>query len=249
MHRHYHFIMPDVRLWLTCLLILLCACGPKASSVHGNTEGYDLDHPAIIELPTSLNEISGLWYYPKDSSLFAIEDENGVLYKIFPKHPNHILRWKFHGHGDFEDAWMADSTFYILRSDGALFVTHIQSGDSIESEKYEVPEKGNEFESIYYDDSLKMLILVCKDCLQDKKKTVSTWGFNPESRQFVPSPLEIDAESIASFIGEESIRFKPSAATINPFTGQLLLLSSVNKLLVIARRDGKILQAYPIPAR
>ena len=228
----------------------LCACGPKASSIKGNVEGYDLDHPTVVELPTSLNEISGLWYYAKDNSLFAIEDEDGFLYKIFPKKPDHILRWKFHGHGDFEDVTMVDGTFYILRSDGSIFATTITSGENVQSVKYETPEKGNEFEAIYYDDSLRLLMLVCKDCLADKRKTLSTLAFNPVSRQFVPSPLSIDAHGIASTLGLEKIKFKPSAAMINPFTNQLMILESTNeKLLVTAHRDGSIIQAYPLNSK
>lgn len=250
MHRHYPFATHSRRLLLTAFLLLtFCACGPKASSIHGNTEGYDLEHPTVIELPTSLNEISGLWYYPKDTSLFAIVDEDGFLYKIFPKHPDRILRWKFHGHGDFEDVCMVNGIFYILRSDGDIFATTIAAGDAIQSEKFDLPEKGNEFESLYYDDSLKMILLVCKDCPSDKRKTLSTWAFNPATKQFVQSPLQIDVQSIASIIGEDKIKFKPSASILNPFTGQLMLLSSVNKLLVTARRDGSIVQAYPLGAK
>jgi len=235
-----------VRIILIVLLLATASCGPKANSIRGNTEGYDLDHPRIIELPTALNEISGLWYYSKDSSLFAIEDEDGFLYKIFPSHPDKILRWKFAGHGDYEDLAVVGNTFYILRSDGVIFATSIPSGDHVESVKYEPAENGNEYESIYYDDSLKLLVMVCKDCNEDKKKNLSTMGFNPETRQYVAEPYLIYAKTIAHIIGQKSIKFKPSAATLDPFTGQLYILSSVNRLLVMASRDGSIQQAYPL---
>jgi uncharacterized protein YjiK len=181
--------------------------------------------------------------------LFAIEDEDGFLYKIPLKNPDLILRWRFHGHGDFEDLSMVDGTFYILRSDGDIFATNIPSGDAVQSTKYEFPQDGNEFESLYYDDSLKLLILVCKECNDDPKKKLSTWGFNPVTRQYVESPFQMDVQRIAAIIGEQSIRFKPSAATINPFTGQLMVLSSVNKLLITADRYGNVIQAYPLNER
>jgi uncharacterized protein YjiK len=232
--------------WLAAaVLIALVACGPKASSIHGNTEGYDFDHPKVVDMPTTLGEISGLWYYAKDNSLFAIEDEDGFLYKIFPTQPDRILRWRFHGHGDFEDVCMVNGAFYILRSDGSVFVTSIPSGDAVQSTKYELPESGNEFESLYYDDSLKLIILVCKDCKADDKKTVSTWAFNPATNEFTAGPYEIDANRVSAITADQS-RFKPSAATINPFTGQLWLLSSVNKLIVVASREGGVIQAYPL---
>ena len=242
--RNYLRLLPA--LWL---FLALCACGPRASSIQGNTEGYDLDNPKIIELPTALNEISGLWYYAKDTSLFAIVDEDGFLYKIFPKHPDRILRWKFAGRGDYEDLALVGSTFYILRSDGTLFATTIAAGDNIQSVKYDAPMEGNEYESLYYDESAGLLMMICKDCNDDKKKTLSTLGFNPETKQFVSSPFEIYAKNIASLLGQKSIKFKPSAATVNPFTGQLMILSSVNSLLVMAGRHGSIQQAYPIQTK
>ena len=35
-------------------------------------------------------------------------------------------------------------------------------------------------------------------------------------------------------------RSKPSGAAVNPVTGELYILSSINKLLVVAERNGKI---------
>ena len=156
------------------------------------------------------------------------------------------MRWKFAGQDDYEDLVLVGSTFFILRSDGTIYATSIPSGDNIQSVKYKTPEAGNEFESLYYDDSLALLVLVCKDCNNDKKKTLSTLAFNPVTRQYVQAPFEIFATDIASIVGEKSIKFKPSATTLNPFTKQLMMVSAVNGLLVTAGRDGKILQAYPL---
>lgn len=228
------------------MLVALCACGPHASSVHGNTEGYDLTQPTTIILPTVLDEISGLWYYPKDGSLFSIEDEDGFLYKINPRKPDKIQRWRFHGHGDYEDVCLVGNTFYILRSDGTLFACDIPSAAAIRTTKYDFPDDGNEFESLYYDDLLRKLVLVCKDCADDSKKQVSTRSFDPVTRQFGPGPFTIDTRSIATILGQDKIHFKPSAATINPFTGQVWIVSSINKLIVVVSRTGEVLQAYPI---
>jgi hypothetical protein len=226
--------------------MLSAGCGPRASSIKGNVEGYDFDHPSRIDLPTALNEISGLWYYPKDTSLFAIVDEYGFLYKIFPKYPDRILRWKFAGMGDYEDIVLVDGVFYILRSDGAIYATTILSGTEVKTVLYDAPQKGDEYESLYYDKDAGLLVLVCKDCKADDKKRVSTIGFNPATRTFVPGPFVIQSEQLAAIMGENKIQFKPSATTLNPFTGQLMMVSAVNSLLVFAGRDGGIHQAYPI---
>jgi len=238
--RHIRFLLT------VCSLLLFCACAPPASSIHANIEGYDLDHPVRVNLPTVLNEISGLWYYPKDKSLFAIIDETGYLYKVNPRKPDSIFRWKFAGYGDFEDLVLVGNTFFILESNGTIYATSIPNNENIQTVKYSPPEKGNEYESLYYDETAGMLILICKDCKQDSKKSLSTLGFNVTTRQFVPAPFIMNASDIAGIVGEDKIKFKPSAATLNPFNGQLMMISAINGLLVTASRTGEIIQAYPL---
>jgi uncharacterized protein YjiK len=236
----------------TASLIALCcfaSCGPRATSIVGTTEGYDLEHPQIIDLPTALDEISGLYFYAKDTSLFAITDEDGFLYKIFPHHPETILRWRFAGLGDYEDLEMVGGIFYILRSDGSIFAADITDPANVRSTVYPTPEKGNEFESLYFDSSRNMLMLVCKDCNGDGKKHLSTFGFSLQTKSFVKDPFRVGAEQIAGIIGQRSIKFKPSGATINHFSNKLMLVSAVNSLLVVTSLNGEVLQAYPLPTR
>ncbi len=44
----------------------------------------------------------------------------------------------------------------------------------------------------------------------------------------------------------EKIEFKPSAAAIHPLTGQLFIISSVNKILVVADKNGVPENVYKI---
>jgi len=235
------WIAKTVYTFFACVLI---SCGPPSTTIIANPAGYDLKHPVTTKLPFVLNEISGLTYYSHDKSLFAIQDEEGYLYKIYTDRKDSMLRWKFAGHGDFEDLVLLDSTFYILRSDGDIFATTIK--DSVTSTKYDFPDKGNEIESMYYDPALRQMILVCKSCQDDKRKKLSTYAFDPTTRQYVTDTMQFDTKEIARLEGEEKIKFKPSAAAINPLNGKIYLVSSVNKLLVIANRDGTIAEAYDL---
>src|SRR4051812_18226689 len=70
---------------------------------------YDLNNPFEFTLPDDLGEISGIAYYPKDSSVFAIIDEDGLFYKIYLNGSRTIKKWKFHKKHDFEDVVMHDS--------------------------------------------------------------------------------------------------------------------------------------------
>lgn len=235
---------------MVILLVLLkfhnyagCAPDKKASL---SPPGYDLNNPVKIALPLSLDEISGLSYYPKDSSVFAIIDEDGILFKIYLNGSGTIKEWRFDKKHDYEDVVLHDSTFYVLISNGDIETLKFK-GDSIFKTKSAFPNAGkktNEFETLYYDDTLG-LAMICKNCEADGKKAVSVLGYSPESSDY-KTLFSIDVQPIAKSIGEAKLHFKPSAAAINPVTNELYILASVNKLLVVADRNGKIKNAYPL---
>lgn len=229
------------------VLAASCSSGTKRS-VHPSPPGYDLQHPTIIKLPSGLSEISGLAYYPKDTSVFAIVDEAGELFKIFLTHRDKILKWNYDKKHDFEDVVLMDSVFYSLVSNGDIRELHFR-GDSVNTTSFQFPDaskKHNEFETIFFDDSLHRLILLCKDCEEDGHKIVSGWSFDPASGTYTPGVFTVNAQAVAEKLGMEKIKLKPSAAAINPITKELFILASVNKLLVIADRNGEIKEVYEL---
>ena len=62
---------------------------------------------------------------------------------------------------------------------------------------------------------------------------------------FQERDLHIDAKEIAEQMGEKKIKFKPSASTLNPFTGRIWIISAINDIIVTVNRDGAIDQVYP----
>src|SRR5947207_9265584 len=82
------------------ILYFLSSCGAK--STFPSPPGYDFNRPYLYKLPSVLNEISGVVYYSKDNSVFAIQDEKGWLFKIHFGSPLRIERWKFSNSGDYE---------------------------------------------------------------------------------------------------------------------------------------------------
>ena len=132
---------------------------------------YDLDNPTVINLPPQLNEISGLAYYPKDTSLFSIVDEDGILYKIYLNRNYQVESWRFDKKHDFEDVVLHDSIFYVLISNGDIEQLKFD-GKNISSTKTVFPgadKKANEFETLYYDDT-KGMVLICKNVRMIRKK-------------------------------------------------------------------------------
>ncbi|MBA2561433.1 MAG: SdiA-regulated domain-containing protein [Chitinophagaceae bacterium] len=235
----------SVHIYAAAFFLIFAGCQSNKQKISlPSPQGYDLQNPTVIKLNLALIEISGISFYAKDSTVFAIEDEDGVFSKIYLKNNAQVKNWRFDKAHDYEDLVLFDSTFYVLISNGDIETLQFK-GDSMVTNKTKYPGSDkltNEFESLYYDDSLRQLIMICKDCKDDKKNTVSAWGFNIDSLTYTPGLFSIDASAFKEKLGKE--KFKPSAAAINPVTNELYILSSVNKLLVICGRKGNIKEIF-----
>ncbi|HEY0432751.1 MAG TPA: SdiA-regulated domain-containing protein, partial [Chitinophagaceae bacterium] len=223
--------------------LALDAC--KSTKDYPGPPDYDFSHPVIVHLPSALDEISGIVFHPKDTSLFAIQDEKGWLFKIYLRTPVKIEKWKFSNSGDYEDLSLVDSTFYVLKSKGAIEEFRYYSFDSSDLRSFKVPsEDRNEYETLYYDSQLKKLVVVCKDCAQDKKGEISTWTFDPATQAY-DTGWKIQTDKIRQSL-KENKKIKPSAAAISPMTGELYILASINKALIILNKDRSFKAAYKI---
>lgn len=234
------------------LIFFFCACARKKDTLsYTSSPGYDFTNPVMIHLKTNLDEISGIVYYSKDTSIFAVDDEEGVLYKIFIRKKVQIKKWKFSGEGDYEDLVLHDSTFYALQSNGNLKSFNFYSSDSFRVEDCMVPIPGNnEFETAYYDSAQKKIVLICKDCEEDGKKIISAYAFDPYDHTFSDKPFFIiNADDIEDELGIDKIKFRSSAAAIHPLTKDLYIISAVNKALIIADSSGKVKDAYELDPR
>lgn len=214
--------------------------GPK------RPKGYQLDKPDIVSLPAELSDISGLAYDAKDSSVFAISDDYGFLYKIPLANPGKITKWPFHKSKDFEDIVLLDNKFYVLNSNGNIVVfSNDPKAADVKEYKFPYPGK-NEFEILYYDNQIRKLVIICKGCADDNKKLVSAYVFDPATCKYDLASFDLNAKKIASKADEGKSRFKASAAAINPLNGQVYIVSSINKLLVVTDHDGKTRKAYEL---
>ena len=114
----FSFYLPFLILLVAVTFTDSCSSGKSHS--YGSPTGYNFSKPYMYKLPAILDEISGLYFYPKDSGIFAIQDEKGWLFKIHLKNPLQIERWKFSNGADYEDLSLVDSSFYVLRSKGVV---------------------------------------------------------------------------------------------------------------------------------
>lgn len=240
---------------IVILFILLNALSFQACSVNNEEAfqspvSYNLNDPSILYLNDALLEISGVNFYPKDSSVFAISDENGFLYKIHLTNNYLTQRWYFDKNLDYEDVFYLNNIFYVLESNGNIHALKFSpKGDTITTQTTVFDpsgKKNDEFETLYFDPQKKYFIMLCKKCETDKKNEVTAWAYYPEKGSFAPSVFKINTDVIAKKAGLKKLKFEPSAATINPLTGDLWILSSVNEMLVIADRNGNCKEAYSL---
>ncbi len=251
----YH-LFTAARVYKEFVLVIFCGLGWFVSGCNGkdketlypSPEGYNINKPIVAKLPPMLDEISGIIYYPKDKSLFAIHDERGWLYKIYLEDKLKVEKWKYSTGADFEDVAMADSMFFAIKSNGNIVAFRFARPDSPLVNTYHLPENGKkEFETLYYDSSRQELLMICKDCESDEKNMTSVYGFDYRQMKYLDSPVfVIDAKNIEKKLGDKMPKFKPSAGAINPKTGELFIISSVNKILVIVENTGKVKDVFQL---
>lgn len=213
-----------------------------------DSELYNFSSPTVIDLPQELDEISGIAFYPKDTSVFAIVDENAILYKISITNPKQVRKWEFGKAKDFEDIVLMDSTFYVLVSNGNILKLKFNTDNTIATEKYEfltTSKAQNEFETLYYDSSSNALITMCKNCEEDGKSKVTSYLFNDTGKVFSPF-RQIETQPIAEKLGENKFKLRPSAAAVNPVTKDLYVVSSIAKCIVVIDSMGSFKEAYPL---
>lgn len=234
-----------------CLLPLFIpalSCSDNVGRMEESPHGYNLNSPSVLKLPPALDEISGIVYYPKDKSVLAINDEVGWLYKIYLKEDPDIQKWKYSNGADFEDLVLVDSTFYVLESNGNIIRFKFITPDSADVQEFIFPVPGkNEFEILYRDVSDSRLILLCKDCEIDNKNSLTAFAFNLDSMAYSSAPpFVVDIKKIEDLLDEKKLKFKPSAAAIHPITKELYIISSINKVLVVADLNGNPKKVYKI---
>ncbi len=222
-------------------LIVLAACNNEKDAPVSSPTGYDLSKPTVVDLPLELDEISGLSYYAKDKAVFAISDEKGQLYKITPFPALQIRHWKFSSKADFEDIVLHDSSFYILQSRGIMTVVNFFDKDTISANDVPFPYNGKmEFESLFYNPSINKLELLCKNCDEDKKKEVTIFTFDPQTNLFEDSAKILDVSAVFDKMGDKSFHLRASGAAIHPLTGDMYLISAINKLLLVFDRTNNL---------
>ena len=233
---------------IVCAATLQIGCQQQS---YTSPEGYDVRTPQKLQLGKVLNEISGITYNNDNNTILAISDSKEKIFEMNVKNPKlKDFTDKIVGpDSDLEDIVKVGEFVYLLSSRGIIYKVDSKIKDSSGVEVFPFWSKDqNDFETIYYDASVKGLVMLCKACPVDKGKQMkSAYRFDLEKNKFDSIALfSISTEEVRKIMKNNDIEFDPSAAMIHPMNKRLYILSSAGNVLVVTDNRGKVIEGYSL---
>jgi uncharacterized protein YjiK len=200
-------------------------------------------------MPPQLREISGLVLTSRGTVLThddnagrvsEIDPETGILLKSFSLIGNQKE--------DFEAIAIAGNDIYLMGSDGKLFrFREGADGQQVQFILFDTGlRKQCEFEGLAYEADSTRLLMVCKRIL-DKQSPQDLVIYR------MPLPLKRSTFSVLRVPLHEVIgsnkwkNFRPSDMTIDPFTGNYVIVASHEKGILVLTPDGDVVRSEPLP--
>ncbi|WP_448697519.1 SdiA-regulated domain-containing protein [Mucilaginibacter sp. AW1-3] len=226
--------------------------GCAQKPVYKSPAGYNLAKPVKYVMPDTLHEISGIAFKQGDAGmLYAEEDEHGRVYYMHlgDKTAKYTA---FRPKGDFEDMAVCGQQVVMLQSKGVLFtlpLAELGKPRANNVQKWENILPDGEYEGLYADEKAQQVYVLCKHCSVDKtSKTNSGFIFDIATGGAIKrsGDFSVNVKHIEDLSGQDKVRFHPSGLSRNPVTGDWWILSSVNKMIVVADAKWKIREVYTL---
>ena len=231
---------------LACICVLSLSSCEMAWSPK-SPKGYVMPRPHKIFLEKKVNEISGLFYLQNENAMLAVADNKQKIYRVTQDGKvGDYWEDEFGPQADYEDIVKVDSTVYVLISDGTI-VEAVRTDSGLNVKNYPFwSEKKNDFETMYYDPSIKSLVILCKYCKEsDKETTPAAFRFDLAGKKFDTNPyFTISTKDVMKTLKDGQADFKPSAAAIHPLEKRLYILASAGNLMVVTDLQGKVQQVF-----
>jgi uncharacterized protein YjiK len=238
-------------LFFVCALFMVMSCESQRQQFT-SPPGYDLGKPKRYRMPYVLREISGIAFNQgMNDTLYAEEDENGKVFHFKLGGPL-IQTTRFGKKGDFEDISICNQFIIMLRSDGVLFtfpLAETRQRDAQHVKLFEGLLANGEYEGLASIDASGKVFVLCKHCSDEKTKK---WGggsilqLDDSGNLTHTGEFEINVKEIDAIAGTHKLNFHPSALSLNPWTREWWLLSSVNRMLVITDEKWKVKTVYSL---
>jgi uncharacterized protein YjiK len=201
-------------------------------------------------MPRNLDELSGI-ALTRDGRLLAQGDERGQISEI--DYRRGVVTKQFVvGHptikADLEAIAVADGFVFLLASNGTLY--EFREGANGERVDYTTHDtrlgKECEFEGLAFDSTLNSLLLACKHVAIKHLKdhlVIYRWRLDGKGNRL--SRMTVPLDGILKAIGEKE--FRPSDITVDPFTGDYVVISSLQMAIVEITPDGQLVFARKLP--
>ncbi len=220
---------------------------------------YNIDKPdSRFLMPESLVEISSLEYF-NHGMLTCIEDENGILYLLSAGTGKVNRKIKFGKKGDYEGNAISGDSAWVIKSNGELFMFSINREDHVEPVKYELPFTAkNDIEGLCYRALDHSLLIACKEeaGINTKLKGRAVYRFDISSGKLDTTPfLHLTNDDYVSKLKSFGLDpmshgpFKPSGISIHPMSGNIYIISSIGRLLIVINEHKEIIAMVPLPRR
>jgi uncharacterized protein YjiK len=258
----------QVSAWLLTALLGGAACGPEQRQGTGGLDSTELAgrearlaqaiaHPdsgaAIARwlMPAALNEISGL-ALTSDGRLLTHGDQRGQVFEIDYRRGVAVKQFALGNptvRGDFEAITVVGDTVVLLTSNGTLYMFREGANDA--RVEYEVRDTGLgpecEFEGLAFDPAIHALLLACKNVRAKSLRNslvIFRWKLERGKGPGV-SRLTVPLTRVIGSNGWDGVH--PSDITIDPFTGNYVIIASREKALVEITPAGVVIVARPLP--
>jgi uncharacterized protein YjiK len=244
--------MPHYKHIIILISFALLMTGCTSAAAPSMPAGYSWKQSRVITLEPALEEISGISYEPLLHAFIAINDEKGKVYALDDARLRVVKEFPFAGKGDYEEIVRTDSNWYVLRSDGHLWQMQFNGTGVAGVQEFTYSGKSAEFEAMYWDKPGNRLVLIVKKAKRDTEdKTTYGYAFDIGSKTFSDDPvINIPWSSVAQKANRELKTFHPSAAAVNPLTGELYVLASIEKLLVVLDKNNAVVSVHQLdPAK
>jgi len=254
MHVKNHRIKRHCISAITCISLLFIGCTAcsqhKKDKSYTAPQAYALHDGEVIKLPSALEEISGLALLNgRSDTIYAQQDENAKLYSFVLNDPQ-LQTTTFGKNGDYEDIAIGKGYVIILRSDGQFFSFPLADRQQDQTTNVTTSKKilpKGEYESLAFGTTDSVLYVLCKTCKEDKTQN-KTLGYRL-SLQADGSVQLLSTFGVDNTVVKQQNRvgkglFKPSAIAQHPLSKEWYILSSVNKVLVVADSNWHIHSVY-----
>jgi uncharacterized protein YjiK len=210
---------------------------------------------AVWILPREMGEVSGL-ALTSDGRLLAHGDEWGQVYVIDPRGGALLKRFSLGATGgetraDFEGITVVGERIFMVASNGMLY--EFAEGADGERVRFKVHDtrlgKECEFEGVAFDSTQGILVLACKNVgTKNLRDNLVLYRWRPGGGgDSTLAPLAIPLSKV---IGSNNWKnLHPSDVTVDPATGNYVLIAAQEKALIEITPLGDVVLARPLPGK